>query len=62
MKDLSDTIVVIAIMTAVIVIRPHLQQAFCIKELGDRRDRYYDSSDRHHADPTYRHFLLKEPS
>jgi hypothetical protein len=32
-------IVVIAIMTAVISIRPHLQ-AFRMKELGDRRDRH----------------------
>jgi hypothetical protein len=51
-------IVEIAIMTLLIVIRLHLQ-AIRIKELGDRRDLYHDSSDRHHADPTCRHFVLK---
>jgi hypothetical protein len=34
------TIVLIAKMTEVISMRPHLQQAIFIKELGDRRDRH----------------------
>ncbi len=37
-------------MTVVIVIRPHLQE-IRIKELGDRRDRHHDCSDRHHTPP-----------
>ncbi len=44
-------------MTVLIVIKPHLQ-AIRINEPGDRRDRHHDCSDRHHADPTYRQFVL----
>ncbi len=44
LKNLA--IVVIAINTIVIVIRPHLR-SFRFKELGDRRDRHHDSSDQH---------------
>jgi hypothetical protein len=43
-------IVLIAIMTIVIVIRPHLQ-AIRIKELGDRRDRHHDNNDQNQTPP-----------